>query len=122
MLKLKVRSPISKQRRTLLTMASFLLPVLIWAMVSYVPGIWQPLVLVDNAGDESIEGDYDYLSAGQRVEKEVFEKRNETLAKAGAPLATGQPVNPIYLPAPHEVAMALYTAFLTEPKRRGEKR
>ena len=28
---------------------------------------------------------------------------------------------PLYLPAPHEVATAFYTAFTTEPKRRNEK-
>jgi len=33
----------------------------------------------------------------------------------------GNPANPIYLPAPHEVAIAFYTAFTTEPKRRNEK-
>jgi NitT/TauT family transport system permease protein len=33
----------------------------------------------------------------------------------------GRPANPIYLPAPHEVVTAFYTAFTTEPKRRNEK-
>ena len=31
------------------------------------------------------------------------------------------PANPIYLPAPHQVAQAFYTAFTTEPKRRSEQ-
>lgn len=121
LLNLKVRQPISNRRRATLTVASFILPILFWSAVSYVPGLWQPLVLVTDAGNEEIEGDYDYLSVGQRVEKEVFEARNKTLAAAGAELAKGDAVNPIYLPAPHEVAMALYTGFKTEPQRRGEK-
>jgi NitT/TauT family transport system permease protein len=33
----------------------------------------------------------------------------------------GKPANPIYLPAPHEVARAFYTAFTDEPQRRSEK-
>jgi len=33
----------------------------------------------------------------------------------------GVKVNPVYLPAPHEVAKAFYTSFSTEPKRRSEK-
>jgi len=33
----------------------------------------------------------------------------------------GVPANPIYLPAPHTVAKAFYTAFTTEPQRRNEK-
>jgi NitT/TauT family transport system permease protein len=89
--------------------------------VSYIPGLWQPLVLIDKAGDEDIEGEYDYIDINQRVEKEVFEARNKTLAAANAELAEGQRVNPIYLPPPHEVVMALYTSFKTEPRRRGEK-
>jgi NitT/TauT family transport system permease protein len=89
--------------------------------VSYAPGVWQPLVLIESAGDESIEGDYDYLAKGHRVEKIVFEQRNLTLQKAEADLATGYAVNPIYLPAPHEVAIAMFTAFKSEPRRRGEK-
>jgi NitT/TauT family transport system permease protein len=36
-------------------------------------------------------------------------------------LPEGTPANPIYLPAPHQVAKAFYTAFTTEPRRRNEK-
>ena len=39
----------------------------------------------------------------------------------GKAIPSGVPVNPVYLPAPHEVATALYTSFTTEPKRRSEK-
>jgi NitT/TauT family transport system permease protein len=34
------------------------------------------------------------------------------------PLPAGTPANPIYLPAPHQVAAALYSAFVTAPEQR----
>ena len=36
-------------------------------------------------------------------------------------IPTGKRANPIYLPAPHEVAKAFVTSFTTEPQRRSEK-
>jgi NitT/TauT family transport system permease protein len=45
----------------------------------------------------------------------------ETTTQAGKTIPKGIPANPVYLPAPHEVATAFYTAFTAEPKRRNEK-
>lgn len=39
---------------------------------------------------------------------------------AGQAQPQGRLANPVYLPAPHQVATALYTAFTTEPLRRNE--
>jgi NitT/TauT family transport system permease protein len=50
------------------------------------------------------------------VEDEVFEAENAKAAALGRALARGEPHNPIYLPAPHAVARALYTAFRTPPR------
>jgi NitT/TauT family transport system permease protein len=55
------------------------------------------------------------------VDKEVFRVQTEKVEAAGKALPQGEPANPIYLPAPHEVAKAFYTAFTTEPQRRNEK-
>ncbi|HCG79146.1 MAG TPA: nitrate ABC transporter permease, partial [Oceanospirillales bacterium] len=38
----------------------------------------------------------------------------------GTALPECKPANPVYLPAPHEVAAAFVTSFTTEPKRRSE--
>jgi NitT/TauT family transport system permease protein len=51
----------------------------------------------------------------------LFEKESLVQKEKGEALPQGNPANPIYLPAPHEVAIAFYTAFTTEPKRRTEK-
>ena len=55
------------------------------------------------------------------IDREVFDKELKIQKQAGDPEPQGTPANPIYLPAPHEVATAFYTAFTTEPKRRSEK-
>jgi NitT/TauT family transport system permease protein len=117
---LRVREPLSPFARTLCTVLAFLTPLALWALVSYVPFLWHPQVLVADAGDGSVPGTYDFVASGERVDLESFDARNQELAKAGAKLASGERVNPIYLPAPHEVARAFYTAFTTEPERRGD--
>ncbi|HVJ21407.1 MAG TPA: ABC transporter permease subunit, partial [Polyangiaceae bacterium] len=93
---------------------------MLWCAVSYVPFLWHPLVLVHDAGDKSVPGTYSYVDEGQRVEKAEFDARNRELKAAGKPLARGEPVNPIYFQAPHEVGRAFYTAFTTPPERDGD--
>ncbi len=117
---LGVRQPLPARHRAWLTVLAFVMPLAIWCAISYVPFIWHPLVLVTDAGDTSVAGTYDYIRAGQRVERDVFEQRNDNLKARGAELAQGERVNPIYLSAPHEVARAFYTAFTTAPQRRGD--
>jgi NitT/TauT family transport system permease protein len=74
---------------------------------------------VSDAGDTNVPGEFDYIAVDERVDLDVFMNRNAELQAAGARLARGERVNPIYLPPPHEVARALVTAFTTEPQRRG---
>lgn len=117
---INVGGELPPRMRSALTGAAFLLPLLVWCAVSYVPFVWHPLVEVVDPGDTRVSGAYSYLAAGQLVEREVFEKRNAELAAAGAELARGFRTNPIYLPAPHEVAKAFVTAFTTAPTRHGD--
>lgn len=117
---LGVRQTLPARHRLWLGILAFALPFGLWCAISYLPFVWHPLVMVTDPGQTDISGTYDYLREGQRVDREVFEKRNEELAKAGARLAEGYRVNPIYLPAPHEVGRAFYTAFTTPPERRGD--
>lgn len=117
---LAVRHPLPSHARLWAVSLAFAIPFLLWCAVSYLPFVWHPLILVEDAGDTSLPGKYAYLDAGQRVERDVFEARNRQLAAAGKRLATGERVNPIYLQAPHEVARALYTAFTTPPERAGD--
>jgi NitT/TauT family transport system permease protein len=106
---------LAPRRRLVLGILSFVLPLLIWSLVSYVPFIWHPDVVVTEPGSVS------YFTAGMQMERAVFDKEVETARAAHTALPQGRPANPIYLPAPHEVAKAFYTAFTTEPMRRDEK-
>ena len=106
---LQVLKPIAPRTQLVFGSMSFVLPILLWCLVSYVPFVWHPQILITQPG--SVE----YLEPGMRMNRQAFE---DEVADAGnddkAP-PEGYPANPIYLPAPHEVAMALYTAFTTPP-------
>jgi len=110
--RLQIGRPPSARARTLLTLASFLLPLGIWSAVSYVPWLWHPLVQVESPGGVS------WFTPGLLVEGAVFAEENARVVGEGGDAATGQPANPIYLPAPHLVARAFWTAFTTEPNLR----
>ena len=55
------------------------------------------------------------------VDRAVFAEEAAALRASGRALPSGSPANPVYLPAPHEVARALVTSFTTEPRRRSEQ-
>lgn len=100
--------------RVVISILSFVVPLLLWSLVSYVPFIWHPMVEITDPGSVS------YFSKDMMVDDDLFEKELENARAEGKAIPQGIPANPIYLPAPHEVATALYTAFTTEPKRRNE--
>src|SRR5690606_2339667 len=74
------------------------------------PWLWHPMVRVELPGDVS------YFQPDMLVDRQLFEKENSQLAASGGALAQGKPANPIYLPAPHQVAIAFYQAFKTPPR------
>jgi len=110
-----VRRELSPRRQKLLGLGSFLLPLLIWCVVSYVPFVWHPMVLVSKPGD------VDYFQVDMLVDKASFKEESANMQAAGKAIPEGKPANPIYLPAPHEVAKALYTGFTTAPEQRDGK-
>lgn len=97
------------------TVASFILPLLIWSAVSYVPFIWHPKVMITNPGAVS------YFTPGVLVDREQFDQELLAMEQQGLALPAGYRANPIYLPAPHEVARAMFTSFSAEPTRSSEK-
>lgn len=106
------RSGKTTRQRTFLGIGSFLLPLLVWCLVSYVPFIWHPKILVEDAGG------VDYFQIGMLIDKSVFENEYANMQKQSLALPHGEPANPIYLPAPHKVAKAFYTAFTTAPEQK----
>lgn len=109
------RVALSPQRERTLTLFSFLLPLMTWAVVSYTPVIWHPNIEITEPGSVS------YFQEGMQVERDTFEEEYGRQLEAGGELPQGVRANPVYLPAPHEVAIAFYTSFTTEPNRRSEQ-
>lgn len=103
----------SRTKSGLLTLGSFLIPILMWCCVSYLPFIWHPQVQITDPGDVS------YFQVDSRVDKDTFFAEAQNVVNQDGTPPTGTLVNPIYLPAPHEVVTALLTAFTTEPKQAG---
>ena len=109
------RIALSTKRERALTALSFLLPLLLWAAVSYTPFIWHPNIEITEPGSVS------YFQEGMQIERAAFDEELERQRAAGGSLPYGVRANPVYLPAPHEVAVAFYTSFTTEPQRRSEQ-
>jgi len=93
---------------------AFVLPLGAWSAFSYLPFLWHPQVLIQQAGGT-------YFRKDDRVDKKDFQQENQRVARDGGQQAVGHRVNPSYLPAPHEVGKAFYVAFKTPPRRKGEK-
>ncbi len=98
----------------MLTICSFLLPLVVWCAFSYLPFVWHPMMKITEPGD------LDYVTVEQLIDRNILTEENERLRAEGKKPALGVPANPVFLPAPHEVGKAFYKAFTTPPKRRGE--
>jgi len=111
----RIQGDLDPKPRRVLWALSFLVPIVIWCATSYVPWIWHPLVQVDEVGEVA------WFTPGMRVEAAGFDRANALAKSQGHREATGHPANPVFLPAPHEVARALFTAFTTPPRLSEEK-
>ena len=109
-----VLRPLSGRRRAVLWAGSFLLPIAVWCAFSYVPFLWHPVIHV------TVPGDVAWFRDGMLIDRHEFAREADKVAAAGGHVPEGFRANPIYLPAPHRVARALYTAFTTPPMLRGD--
>lgn len=110
----RILGTVPPRRRWALSLMSFALPILVWCAVSYVPFIWHPMVQIVDTGDVS------WLARDQLIERDAFEAENAEIRSKGGRPATGEPANPVFLPAPHAVLKALATGFTTPPARPGD--
>jgi NitT/TauT family transport system permease protein len=108
------RVALPRERARWLTLASFLLPLSLWSAVSYLPFVWHPMIVVEEAGDVG------YFRTGMLVERDQFLIESDSVGTTGGALPTGTRANPVYLPAPHQVAAAFYTSFTEAPTRASE--
>lgn len=104
-----VAKQLSPKHKLIFGLCSFLIPILIWCAVSYLPFLWHPQVQITQTGSVS------YFQVDSRISKEVFYSEAQNAVNQGLTPPQGKLVNPIYLSAPHEVAKALFTAFTTAP-------
>jgi len=112
---LKIQGELAPKSRKAFWILSFLVPLLLWCAVSYVPWIWHPLVEVEATGDVT------WFEPGMRLERAAFERANAAIEKNHGKPAVGTPANPVFLPAPHAVAKSLYTSFTTAPRLKEER-
>ena len=110
-----IRKALPQQHVFTLSLLSFIIPLLIWCLVSYVPFIWHPKMAITDPGSVS------YFRKDMLVDRDLFASESRKALDAGTALPQGYRANPVYLPAPHEVVIAFYTAFTTPPVRRDEK-
>ena len=109
------RQPITMRQSRLFLLLSFVLPIMVWSAVSYLPFLWHPEMQISEPGSVS------YFKEGMRIDKARYWQEYEKSEVAGTALPTATAVNPIYLPAPHEVVSAFYTAFTEAPERRSQQ-
>ncbi len=110
---LGVGRPVPPAPAAALWLGAFLLPLAAWSVLSYVPWLWHPQVLIADSGGSA-------LSQDMRVERAVFAEAVAQARADGVAPPRGERVNPVFLPAPHAVAQALWTGFTTPPLRRGD--
>jgi len=72
-----IRRDLPHRRRLALTAVSFLLPVLLWCLVSYVPWIWHPDVKIELSAER--EGVTTVFTAGDHVSRDFFPKFAEAV-------------------------------------------
>lgn len=111
---LGLKRELAPRRRMILTIFSFLMPLLLWSAISYTPWLWHPNVKITNPGD------VEYFVEGLEIPRADFAMEFEKMKADGLALPEGVRVNPVYLPAPHQVARAFYTAFVTPPRLANE--
>jgi NitT/TauT family transport system permease protein len=110
---INVHHVMSKRTRRILAICSFVLPLVVWSIVSYCPLVWHNQVLITDPGQ------VDYFDPGMLVPRATFEMEKADAIAQNQSVPAGMRANPIYLPAPHKVFFAFFTAFETPPPERG---
>ena len=77
-----IRKDLDAKRRTILTVFSFLTPLLLWSLVSYSPFIWRPDIKLQVSAER--EGVTTVFTAGDHLSKEFFPTFVEGVQKDNA--------------------------------------
>ena len=109
---MQILQPLSARSKLVIGIASFVLPVLLWSAVSYVPWLWHPQIMITDPGSVS------YLEVGAHLPRAAFASEVADANQEHRAPPRGVPANPIYLPSPGQVLAAFYTSFTTPPPTR----
>ncbi len=104
--------PLRPRPRLIIGALSFLLPLALWSIVSYVPWVWHPEVEITDAGSVS------YLDPGAHLPRAAFASEVAAALREHRSPPRGSRANPVYLPSPGAVLQAFYRAFTTPPQTR----
>jgi NitT/TauT family transport system permease protein len=107
---LRILRPLSARARLTFGVLSFVLPLALWSLVSYVPAIWHPQVRITDPGSVS------YLDVGAYLPRAAFDTEVADARHEQRAAPKGVSANPIYLPSPGQVLQAFYRAFTTRPE------
>jgi NitT/TauT family transport system permease protein len=105
----QVLKPLSAGSKFVLGLLSFVLPIVAWSIVSYVPSVWHPQVRITDPGS------VDYLQVDMRMDKAAFQDEVGGALKEHRKRPQGVASNPIYLPDPDQVLKAFYVSFTMPP-------
>ena len=109
---MQILQPLSARAKLVIGIASFVMPVLLWSAVSYVPWLWHPQIMITDPGSVS------YLEVGAHLPRAAFASEVADANQEHRAPPRGVPANPIYLPSPGQVLAAFYTSFTTPPPTR----
>jgi NitT/TauT family transport system permease protein len=107
---LQIHRPLPPRSKLAFGILSFVLPLFLWCIISYVPAVWHPQIMVTDPGAVT------YLDVGARMPRDAFQSVVADATREGRTAPHGVPANPIYLPSPGAVLEAFYTAFTTPPE------
>ena len=80
---LGLKAELPQHRKVSLTVLSFLLPLVLWALVSYVPWLWHPNVRI------TAPGDVDFFTEDMELPRADFQREWEAVRAAGGALPEG---------------------------------
>ncbi len=89
----------------LLTVGAFIWPLLIWSIVSYVPFVWHPDILITDPGG------VDYFQQDMLINRATFAREAQKMRDQNHAVPEGARANPVYLPTPLDVLRAFLTAI-----------
>ncbi len=95
---------VSRHLSGLLMVGAFVWPLMLWSVVSYVPFVWHPDILITDPGD------VDYFQPDMLIDRVTFAREQAAMRAAHQSVPKGERANPVYLPTPLDVARAFFAA------------